>query len=471
MRTWLENKWDLLRTNFLFLPLVMSALSVVVFLVLSYVDGQVEIPQAGPARWLRAGSSAGVRALLGAMVGALVTALSIVFSITIVALTLAASQLGPRLLRNFMRDRSNQVILGVFISTFLYCLMTLRLVGRTEMPAQLPHITVLGAFVLACAAFGVLIYFVHHVAQTIQAPSVITSVCSELDREIERIFPGPSDEGADAEAPTDEDLPPRQGLVTSDWDGYLQAIDVDGLIDAATKRDVILRVLRRPGHFLVSGEALVEVYSSSEVEEEMDYTAEVIRQSLVWGELRSSSPMRKALAPETIRRSLILGTRRTATQDIEFVMLQLVEIAIRALSPGINDPITAMTCIDRLSAAFCRIARRKMPPAHYRDDSGDLRVILNRTDFEGLSRAAFDQIRQNSRTSAAVSIRLLEGLHRIVKQSRTKEQKAALWRQAEMVHRAALELPEPLDRESAKERFQAIKEELGAYLEGRSSEA
>ena len=466
MKTWFENKWDLFRTNFLFLPLLMSGASVVFFLGLTVLDSHVDLPASGPARWLRAGSAAGVRALLTAMVGALVTALSVVFSITIVALTLAASQLGPRLLRNFMRDRGNQVILGVFVSTFLYCLLALRLVGRTDAPDQLPHITVLGAFVLACAAFGVLIYFIHHVARSIQAPSVITSVCAELESEIERIFPEPSEDDDTApEPPSEKEFPPRQGLVTSDWDGYLQAIDVDGLIEVACRADVILRVLRRPGHFLVRGEPLVEVHSATEVEEEMDYTAQAIRRSLVWGQLRSTSPVRKALPPQTIRRSLILGKRRTATQDIEFVMLQLVEIAVRALSPGINDPITAMTCIDRLSAVFCRIARRRMPRAHHYDETGNLRLILNNTDFEGLCNAAFDQIRQHARSDAAVLIRLLEGLHRIAKQARTDNQRAAIWRQAEMVHRAAMELPEPLDRQSAKERFLAIKGELPDSVE------
>jgi uncharacterized membrane protein len=188
MSTWVQNKWDLLKANFLFVPVAMSLALVAACLILSTLDARLDIPAGGPLAWLRGGDPEGVRSLLIALVGSLMTALSIVFSVTIVALTLAATQFGPRLLRSFMRDRSNQVVLGVFISTFLYCLLALRMVGRAEAPEQLPHLTVLGGFVLACIAFAVLIYFIHHMAQSMQAPRVVTAVAAELNHIIELTF-------------------------------------------------------------------------------------------------------------------------------------------------------------------------------------------------------------------------------------------------------------------------------------------
>ncbi len=456
MRTWLANKWDLFKDNFLFIPLTMAAGSIIVCIALSHLDTQVKLPEKGMLSLLRSGSAEGVRSLLTALVGSLMTALSIVFSITVVSLTLAASQLGPRLLRNFMRDRSNQLILGVFVATFLYCLLTLRLVGRASQPEQIPHLTVIGGFVLACCALCVLVYFIHHVALSIQAPQVITSVSRELMSVIEEAFEPPEEE-----PPEDVRLPEEVAsnyiTMTADWTGYLQAIDEEGLARIATDHDVILKVMCRPGHFIMRGEAIARVYCAEDLEEPPDFS---IRQTFAWATDRSDRLMEKNVSSEAVRKTVILGSRRSATQDLEFVMMQLVEIATRALSPGINDPFTAMTCIDRLGAAMCEIARRRMPPVARFDQEGNLRVLLDRTDFRGLLAAAFNQIRQHADGNAAVIIRLLEAFHRISKQTRTREQREAVWQQAQMVHRAAQKLPEPLDQKNASERFDAIREEL-----------
>lgn len=456
MRTWLANKWDLFKDNFLFVPLAMAVGSVIACVALSYVDAQVELPEKGMLSLLRSGSAEGVRSLLTALVGSLMTALSVVFSITVVSLTLAASQLGPRLLRNFMRDRSNQLILGVFVATFLYCLLTLRLVGQANRPEELPHLTVIGGFVLACCALCVLVYFIHHVALSIQAPQVITSVSAELMGIIENAFVSPEEE-APEEAQLPEGLASDYITMRADWNGYLQAIDEEGLTRIATSHDVVLKVMCRPGHFVTRGEAIARVYCSKEIEEPPDFS---IRQTFAWAKDRSDALMEKNVSSEAVRKTVILGSRRSATQDLEFVMMQLVEIATRALSPGINDPFTAMTCIDRLGAALCEIARRRMPPSGRFDEEGNLRVLLDRTDFQGLLAAAFNQIRQHADGNAAVIIRLLEAFHRISKQVRTREQQEAVWQQAQMVYRAAQKLPEPLDQQNASERFKTIQEEL-----------
>jgi uncharacterized membrane protein len=465
MRTWLENQWDLLRTNFLFFPLLMSAASVAVWVGISILDRYITLPETPGWGWLRAGGAEGVRSLLSALVGSLMTALSIVFSITVVALTLAATQLGRRLLRSFMRDRTNQLILGVFISTFLYCLLTLRRVGQSTDAADLPHITILGGFLLAIVAFGVLIYFIHHVARSIQAPNVITAVSQELNWVIDTQFPEEAgeeagEEGDGAAEAAENELPEETGVVAAEWDAYLQAIDVSGLTELAREQNVVLKLLRRPGDFVAGGEALVLVYSAGDVEGALDQAASALRRSLAWAEMAGSVGRRREAAIAALRRPLIFGSRRTATQDVEFVMLQLVEIATRALSPGINDPFTAMTCIDRLSAAMCRLAGRRMPGRSRFDEDGNLRLILDQTGFEGLLNTAFRQICQSGRGNAAVIVRLLEALHRIAEQASRSEQYAAIWHHARIALRAGEELPEKLDRESIAQRIEALKKHL-----------
>ncbi|MFW6457417.1 MAG: DUF2254 domain-containing protein [Planctomycetota bacterium] len=456
MQTWLTNKWDLLKDNFLVIPLLMAAGSVALCLTLSAVDSHVVLPREGSLSLLRSGSAEGVRSLLTALVGSLMTALSVVFSITVVSLTLAASQLGPRLLRNFMRDRSNQIVLGVFVSTFLYCLLTLRLVGPANRPGQLPHLTVIGGFLLACVALTVLVYFIHHVAMSIQAPQVITSVSKELMSVINSSFP-PVDGDEPEEAELPEEVSSDYITMTADWDGYLQAIDDPGLTRIATEHNVILEVMCRPGDFITKGEPIARVYASEDLEETPD---EEIRQTFAWTHDRSHVFRGKNVSREALRQTVILGSRRSATQDLEFVMMQLVEIATRALSPGINDPFTAMTCIDRLGAAVCEIARRPMPSAARMDDDGNLRVILDQTDFAGFLSAAFNQIRQHAEKNAAVLIRLLEVMHRIAKAVRSDEQRSAVREQAQMIRRAGERLMEPVDRQNLNERFEAVHSEL-----------
>jgi len=434
MKASLENRWEALRTNFWFVPAFMVAGAVALFAGLLTLDAAV----ATAGAWVHFGTVEGIRVLLGVLIGSLATALSVVFSITIVALTLAASQLGPRLLRTFMRDRANQVTLGLFVSTFVYCLLTLVSIGKAEQRPETPDITILGGLLLTLASLAVLVYFIHHVAEALQAPNVILAVSRELEWVIDREFPEtlkPSDR--EKEPPPTTDLPQKAGDIAATEDEYIQAIDVAGLVDVAAERDLVIRVTHRPGDFVVRGEPLAVVYGAETLEGDVE---RMIRRMM--------------------RTAFILGVRRTSVQDVEYVLTQLVEMAVRALSPGINDPFTAMTCVEKLEAALCHLAGRRMPPVQRCDEEGRLRLILDQTTFAGICNSAFDQVRQHARTDAAVMIRMLEALHVIARYVRTDEQRQAVWRQAAMIHRAGQDLPEPLDRKDAEERFQAIEKAL-----------
>lgn len=385
--------------------------------------------------WSYSGGAEGAGLLLGTVAGSMIAIAGTVFSMTLVALSLASSQLGPRLLRNFMRDTANQVALGTFVATFVYCLLVLRTIRRADEGAFVPHLSVSIGVLLAMVSIGVLIYFIHHVSVSIQADEVVARVGRELDDGIDILFPGHlGRSGSDASsAPGEAELPAafaREARpVGALEDGYLQLIDADALMDLACEEDLQLRLERRPGHYLVKGRAMVMVWPGDRVTE-----------GLV----------------DRMNGAFVLGDRRTAVQDIEFSFHQLVEIALRALSPGINDPFTAIACVDRLGSALCRLARREMPSPHRFDDHGRLRLVAPGPSFEGMVDTAFNQIRQSARSNPAVAIRMLDAIAQIAGHVQSAPDAACLQRHAGMIFRGAREaVPEAGDLAAVEARFAA----------------
>lgn len=407
----------------------MASAAALLCIVLILLDTHLSVQFQGTLRWLRMGGTPGLRTFLATLTGSIVTVLALVFSITTVVLTLAASQLGPRLLRNFMRDRSNQIVLGVFVSTFVYTLIALLALGRLEASGTAPHITTLGAFVLALVSIVVLVYFIHHVAESIQAPNVIHAVASELEAVLRRNYPAEGAKKTPEAEYNESELPPEVALIVVESSRYVQAVDEHRLIAAARDADAVARTLHRPGDFVVKGDPLIAVHGDEAPEQE------------TIGRLREA---------------FILGNCRTATQDVEFVLMQLVEIAMRALSPSLNDPLTAITCVDRIGSALALLAGRHIPGPARRDEDGRLRVVMDATSYAGICRSAFEQIRQHARTNAAVTIRLLETIAVVGRHTLSEDQRAALRQQAFMIHRAGQSLPEPLDREVVEDRYRSV---------------
>lgn len=429
-RTWFRNAWDSFKSNFWFLPTCMSVSAIAACVLLLFIDGRTGslLPAMG------AGSLNTMRSTLAVLIGALVTALSIAFSSTVVVLTLAASQLGPRLLRIYVRDRSNQVLIGIFSSAVFYNLTALYVIGRIDEAGTVPNLTILGSFLMTCAALFVLIYFIHHVARSIQAPNVILSIAGELRTLVETFYAdedasGRKDTGGRRHQEVASLLPEKQGAVTSRRSGYIQALDVKTLVEIASKSSCVIRVIARPGDFVMEGEPLANIHGRERPGEGLESVAAA---------------------------AFYIGNNRTATQDLEFVLLELVEIAVRALSPGINDPFTASTCVDRLTEALCSIADSGGPrPCRY-DEKGKLRVVLNETDFDGYMDAAFNQIRQYAQNDASVLIHLLESFEKIMKRTERRSDKKTLWRHSCMVYRAGQRLKEPQDRSDIQKRFKSV---------------
>jgi len=432
---WIRHYWEKLRTSYWFVPAVMTAIAAVLALAAVSADENFQEHWLIEAGWLYTGSADGARQLLATVAGSMITVAGVVFSITIVALSLASSQFGPRLLRNFMRDRGNQIVLGTFIATFVYCLLVLRTVRGQDGSIFVPHLAVTGAVLLALASVGVLIYFIHHAAVSVQAPIIVANVGRELQNNIDTLFPedlghAPEDQESKAgRQAVPEHLDSDARPVSANCDGYVQVIDNDQLMEIAVEHGLLVRVVHRPGHFVMKGDPLALVCPPPEKEVE--------------------SRLCDAFA---------IGNQATPTQDVEFAVNQLVEVAVRALSPGINDPFTAAACVDQLGAALARLAGRKIPSPYRHDREGQLRVIAYPLTFADVADTAFRQIRQNGRSHAVVLTRMLETIAAVGKHTRRADDRCALRHHAALVRECADALPQAADRDDVCARYEAIRE-------------
>ena len=432
----LVTLWEKVHTSFWFVPgLVISAVVVLAGFTLR-LDRQIDEAYVNSLPFVFHDGVEGARSLLSAVAGSMITVTGVTFSVMIVAFTLASSQFTPRLLRNFMRDVGNQVVLGIFIGTFAYCLCILRVVGGPT-GDFIPRISVTCAFALTTLSISALVYFIHHASSLIQAQGIIASIGRELDRALDLLYP--SGVGESPGARPKQQLPPDFAggsiKVCAKRSDYVEAIDGEGLVELAVKHDLLVELEHRPGDFAVEGEVIALAYPRDRV------TAEIA---------------------ESINDAFVFGPQRTQTQDPEFVLGELVEIAVRALSPGINDPATAVLCIDRLGAAMVRVAARPIPSTHRYGPDGRLRIVAKHYGFRGLLEAAFNPIRQYGRESVAVTIRLLEAIRRIALHVHREEDRETLLRQARMIERGSAggEFDRG-DQEDVQERFRAVLEALG----------
>ncbi len=437
MRGQLFKFWDRVRSSFWFIPTVMAGVAVALAFVSVTVDTSVTHWLVLELGWTFTGGAEGASAVLGIVAGSMIAIAGVVFSMTLVTLSLASSQLGPRLLRSFMRDSTTQVVLGTFIATFLYCLIVLRTIRRVEEVTFVPHLSVTLGVLLAVVSVGVFIYFIHHVSVSIQANEIAARIGKELIEGIDRLFPEKIGRGA-SEILVE---PPDPGFlevfdrearpIGAYADGYLQFIDAEALLALAVEEDLVLRLEQRPGNYVVASCPL----------------------ALIWPGSRVTDRVTEQLHP-----LFVLAHQRTSGQDLEFGVNQLVEIAVRALSPGTNDPFTAITCLDHLGSGLCRLASRDMPSPYRYDGQNQLRVIAPADTFPKIMDAAFNQIRQYGRSSAAVTIRLLETIIVVAGFAHRAEDRATLLQHAEMIARGAREgLPEDQDRQAVDERCQAVR--------------
>ncbi|MFO7939704.1 MAG: DUF2254 domain-containing protein [Bacteroidales bacterium] len=433
IKTRISYIWQLLISSFWFIPSALVLLSIVLASFLLYLDTNIVYQPSGFLRLFFTGDADSARTILSTTAGAMIGVAGTVFSITLVALTLASSQFGPRLLQNFMHDKLNQVVLGTYIATFIYCLLILRTVKSEAETPFVPNLSVLFTLLLCIANILLLVVFIHHISISIQADQVIANINKYLHTHIKTLFPEELGEEPDTSLTSKELENYRKTFshttqIRAANSGYLQAVDNSWLMQTAKTENLFIQMPIKPGDFLVQEQVLAEVYSKDDLSD----TTHLV-----------------------IQKAFILGSKRTATQDAEFAIHQLVEIAARALSPGINDPYTAITCIDNLSAIMCHLTKTRFPSSQRFDAEGELRVETHPLTFSGMMDAAFNPIRQYSEKNPAVVIRMMEALSRIARFSKKPNQQESIQRHVNMLYNSAQDsLKERNDFQDLKKRYE-----------------
>ena len=410
-----------LNETFWLLPGLMVLGGVLLALGLVKLDRTGIVPRWLLENWLYDGGATGARTLLGAVASSTVGVAGTVFSITIAALSLAAGQMGPRLLRNFTRDRGNQFTLGAFLGTFSYALIVLRSVRTQDEGLFVPHLSLTVGIVLALVCVATLVYFVGHMASRINVDTVIELVSDEVQSAILRL----TTDRREPSQPPDEYW--KDGTPIDDARrGYLQHLDQKGLAAWAQQHGTAIRLLVRPGDYVFPGAAIALMVPPVEG------------------------------AAQAIRSATALAPQRVSSADLEFAVRQLVEVAVRALSPGINDPHTAMSVLDRLGAALCEIAPLYLPTGVWLQDGRPVLVVPS-IQYQGLTNAMFHLIRQNAAGNAAVLIRMLDVLTAVVGSERDPGRIRVLQHHADLVMGdAARDISTPGDLEDFRTRHETF---------------
>ena len=340
--------------------------------------------------WTYAFGPESARAILSAIAGSMITVAGVTFSMTMLTLQLASSQFGPRMLRNFMRDRGNQIVLGTFLSTFVYCLLVLASVRGSGNSYFVPLIAVMFGMILAVASLATLIYFIHHIATSIRIETILADLAAEACKTVERVFPEPVHTSAPfPETLMAEALPPDfdddSRSVVASGSGYIQSIDLDRILQVASDNDLVVRVGGRIGNFVPNTGSLVVASPYGRVSD--------------------------AVADD-LRNAFSFGQERTPEYDIEFSLRRIVEIAQRALSPGVNDPTTALYCLDRLAEVLGLLADRHFPSGRITDQDMKLRVVFAPVSFADLACSAFAAIARYGISDDDLVARLLDVMER-----------------------------------------------------------
>jgi uncharacterized membrane protein len=432
MRPGSDRRREALRTSLWAIPTGELLAAAALFALTYAIDraayrGSITLPG-----WVDNGSADAARQILTALAAAIITVVGLVFSIVIVALTLASTQFGPRMLRNFIRDRGVQATLGTFVGSFFYAILTLGSLSYGSHGDFVPHLSITAALALTLVDLGVLVYFIHHIATSIQLPEVIAGIARDLSNAIAVEF-ADDDGGRRAALEAAGSFPAQLvadgAQIAATGSGYLQFVRYSTLVDLAADADAVIELLYRPGHFVVEGLPLARVWPASA-------GAEIAR---------------------GLDRAHVTGANRTLRQDLAFAIDQLVEIAIRALSPAVNDTFTALTCIDWLSDGLCKITVAWHSRRVYLDDDANVRLIAAEPSYERFVDRAFDKIRQAGVGMPAVMIRQLDALTKIAAYTTTSAHRDVLLQQAGMILRSSeLSVPEPFDRADVQRRYDAL---------------
>jgi uncharacterized membrane protein len=389
------------------IPLLLSLGSVALFGITITPDALAALGMIHLPVWFTMGGIDDARAILGAMLGCVSTVLALIFSVALLVLSMVATLFGPRLLYRFLRDWVTQVTIGLFMGTFVYLCLVFLVTHQDAHTTFIPQVSLITAWLLVVASFAFLVVYSHRIAASIQNPDLVARIVDDIRPEVLPVA------GPQGDVPSEEVLARQQAegaVVQCSESGYVQEIDHGRIIAEATAADAVVHVLFRPGQFVLQGETLAVVSPAS------------------------AAGGRRALHVEQHVR---LGRHRTLRQDPEFGLAQIVEIALRALSPAVNDTFTGVACVDWMADALLVLAEAPEHDACWFDRDRKLRLRVRPVHLERLVRLAFDQIRQAAPDNPAVLIRMLDVIRRVAPRMPPGAARETLRAQADAIREAA----------------------------------
>lgn len=428
--------------NLWIVPLKMSLAAVALFAITITPDMLAAYHVIHLPDWFTMGGIDDARAILSAMLGCVSTVLALIFSVALLVLSMVANLFGPRLLYRFVQDWVTQACIGLFMGAFIYVFLVFLVTHKDEHTSFIPQVSLITSWFLVLAAFGFLVFYSHRVAVLIQNPDAIGRIVDDLRRAVELAPYGKSEPHLQKlEASEAHRTMSDSAAMLSPASGYLQEIHHRALVSAAAKAGALISVPFRPGQFVLQGETLAFISPASK--------------------LASLTPL--------VSRSITMGRHRVLSQDLEFGVAQIVEIAIRALSPAINDTFTGIASVDLLGGALTILAETPQCSGRWFDTNGKLRLQVRPLLLPRLVKQAFDQIRQAAADNPAVLIRLLSTIGRLAPKLQRAEDRSALVEQAAAVWETANTRPlVKMDREDIEAAWQKTRTAL-ASLEVRET--
>jgi uncharacterized membrane protein len=401
---------DYMSVNFLFIPGIMALGAVLLAWSMYWLDGRIPNEVLNSSRFIISGSVGELRGFLFGMATAVLTTAGVVFTLLTLPLSTVAAQYGSRLLRIFLGDRTTQFVLGMFVATFAYCIFSAMGIPPVEVQPEGPQITTTVALYLLVASFACLILLIQHISMMLQAPNIAAAAGVELlavvrETNLEETRGGKYQRQTGRNPPGSLTVAEANPVRATEA-GYIQYVDPESILPLAEKKDIVIRIMPKPGAFVRIGSVIALVWPADQVGNDLE---------------------------NEIRNTFHLGNQRTPTQDVEYAVNQLTEMAVRAMSPAINDPFTAMTCLDYIGEGLALFAQRGTISPDIYDRNGRLRLVFDPVTFDELLSAAFDMLRHASSDNASVLLHMLETIDVIGQETKTPEGRLNLLRHAALI--------------------------------------
>jgi uncharacterized membrane protein len=417
-------QWDRLKVSFWFAPVVMSLAAILLAWVMYELDSRIPNEMLQNSRFILSGTPGEMRSTLIGMAGTILATAGVVFTLLTLPLSTVAAQYGSRLLRVFLGDRTTQLVLGMFVATFVYCLAAALSIPPTSVESDGPQLTATVGLFLMLATFASLILLVQHVSTMLQAPNIAAAAGAELRDVVLAEIPHEIRSGEEPKSGyqtiPDSLLETDGYAVRVKETGYIQYIDPDTIFDLAKEKNLVIRLLHKPGHFVRRDMVVALVWPAGLLPEKG-------RVRLIDEELEGQ-----------IRQAFQIGNVRTPTQDVAYAVNQLVEMAVRAMSPAINDPFTAMTCLDYIGDGLALFVRQGEKDPHFYSQDGRLCLIFEPVTFEELFSSAFDMLRHCSCDNASVLQHMLEVIDTISHEAGSAKVKNSIKVRQELLRQVSL---------------------------------